>query len=287
MQNVKEEHPHPYLLRLQAGIPFVAYIILVGVSIPCFVFIEDAKFISEQVPFLLTALATGIKLGWGALDMNLRVIEPYYILSRRKAPPRTLVMDYTGTVPGYYSFLAWKDGHHLLGFVGFGSILTEILTVCVTSFSVDGRRFIAGNGDDPHSDGEDRASTGETFRSFWVSFALAMGIILYLVVMACLIYKQRRHKFLPRQPGTIAGVLAFIHQSRMLKDFDGTERMDSKEMGQHLEMLGKTYGLGWFNGRDKEDHCGVDQEPLFASYQFGVDWKKGRIRQLGQDWSTF
>ncbi|KAE9985646.1 hypothetical protein BLS_006729 [Venturia inaequalis] len=280
VQNVKEEHPHPCLLRLQAGIPFVTYILLVGASIPCFVFIEDAKFVSERVPFLLTALATGIKLGWGELDMNLRVIEPYYVLSRRNAPPRTLVMDYTGTVPGYYSLLAWRDGHYLLASVGFGSILTEILTVCVTSFSVDGRRFIAGNGGDDKSD-------GETFRSFWVSFALAMGIILYLVIMAYLVYKLRRHRFLPRQPGTIAGVLAFIHQSNMLDDFNDTERMDSRQMRQHLEKLGKTYALGWFNGRDGEDHCGVDQEPLVAPYKFGVDWKKGRVNNFGQDWSTY
>jgi hypothetical protein len=219
--------------------------------------------------------------------MNLRVIEPYYVLSRRNAPPRTLVMDYTGTVPGYFSCLAWKNGQILLGFVGLGSILSEVLTVCVTSFSVDGRRFISGNSDDPNSDGEDRSNTAETFRSFWISFALAMAIILYLVVIACLVYAQRRHKFLPRQPGTIAGVLAFIHQSGMLTDFIDTERMDSKAMRQHLEKLGKTYALGWFNGRDGEDHCGVDQEPVLAPYKFGVDWKKSRVLDLGQDWQTF
>lgn len=222
-----------------------------------------------------------------ALDMNLRVIEPYYVLSRRNAPPQTLVMDYTGTVPGYFSILAWMNGHMLLGFVGLGSVLTEVLTVCVSSFSVDGRRFVSGKGDDPDSNEEDRSNTSETFRSFWISFALAMGIILYLVAMACLVYKQRRHKFLPRQPGTIAGVLAFIHQSWMLDDFVNTERMDSKQMRQHLEKLGKTYALGWFNGRDGEDHCGVDQEPVVAPYKFGVDWKKSRVTSLGQDWTTF
>lgn len=64
VQNVKEDHPHPYLLRLQAGIPFIGYIIAVGAAIPCFVFIGEAVMITERVPFLLTALATGIKLGW-------------------------------------------------------------------------------------------------------------------------------------------------------------------------------------------------------------------------------
>jgi hypothetical protein len=62
VQNVKEEHPHPYLLRLQAGVPFIGYIIVVGALIPCFMFIGNANIITEKIPFLLTALATGIKL---------------------------------------------------------------------------------------------------------------------------------------------------------------------------------------------------------------------------------
>lgn len=64
VQNVKEEHPHPYLLRLQAGIPFIGYVVAVGALIPCFVFIGEAVVVTEKIPFLLTALATGIKLGW-------------------------------------------------------------------------------------------------------------------------------------------------------------------------------------------------------------------------------
>lgn len=64
VQHVKEENPHPYLLRLHAGIPFIGFIIAVGILIPCFMFIGNAVIITEKIPFLLTALATGIKLGW-------------------------------------------------------------------------------------------------------------------------------------------------------------------------------------------------------------------------------
>jgi hypothetical protein len=67
----------------------------------------------------------------------------------------------------------------------------------------------------------------------------------------------------------------------MLEDFIDTERMNSKEMTQHLEKIGKTYALGWFNGRDGEDHMGVDQEPISAPYEHGVDWKKGRLGGTG------
>jgi hypothetical protein len=198
-------------------------------------------------------------------------------------------MDYTGTVPGWLSITAWINGQYLVSFVGLGAILAEVLTVCVTSFSVDGRKFISGRGGAPgDGDVDDRYNTAETFRSFWISFALSNGIILYLCVIATLVYIQRRHKFLPRQPGTIAGVLAFIHQSRMLDDFIDTERLDSKAMTQHLEKIGKTYALGWFNGRDGEDHCGVDQEPILAPYKHGYDWTRSRLlaNQIGT-WEHF
>ncbi|KAF2424275.1 hypothetical protein EJ08DRAFT_595313 [Tothia fuscella] len=285
IQPTKLEHPHPILLRLSAGIPFISYMVLFACIVPVLMFVPGANIITEKIPFLLTALATIVKLLWGCLDMNLRVIEPYYILSRRCAPPKTLTLDYTGTVPGFISYQAAQNGDYLMALVGLGAILSEVLTVCVTSFSVDGRKFISGNGGDHDNkdNPDDRGNTAETFRSFWISFALATAIIIYLCVIAILVYVQRRHKFLPRQPGTIAGVLAFIHQSKMLDDFIGTERMNSKEMTQHLEGLGKTYALGWFNGRDDEGHCGVDQEPISAPYKHGEDWRKGRLdgRQIG------
>ena len=278
IQNIKEAHPHPILLRLEAGIPFIAYTFLFGALIPVLMFVPGASVVTEKVPFLLTALATVVKLLWGCMDMNLRVIEPYYILSRGKAPPKTLTMDYTGTVPGWLSILAWMNGQYLTALVGLGAILSELLTVCVTSFSVDGHKFVAGHGGNPHDqDSNDRYNSDQTFRSFWVSFGLALSVILYLCAIATIVYKQRRHKFLPRQPGTIAGVLAFIHQSKMLDDFIETEKMDSKEMTKHLEGLGKTYALGWFHGRDGEVHCGGDQEPRIAPYTHGFDFRTTRL----------
>jgi len=138
--------------------------------------------------------------------------------------------------------------------------------------------------------------SGETFKSFWVSFGLSIGILLSMSLIAALVYYHRRHKFLPRLPGTIASVLALIHQSHMLadfveterrdsahRDFDETARMDSAQMTKHLERLRdkkgqkKSYGLGWFNGRDEQDHCGIDQEELLSKYEHGMDFTKGRI----------
>ncbi|KAF2843350.1 hypothetical protein M501DRAFT_925260, partial [Patellaria atrata CBS 101060] len=276
----RPENPHPLMLRLKAGVPYIIFLLVFAGFIPICMFVEGANIITEKLPWFLTAVATIIKLIWSTLDCDVRMIEPFYILSRRHASPRTLTLDYTGTVPGWLPIKAAINRHYLVALVGLGAVLTEVLTVCVSSFSVDGKKFISGKGDeldDDESQGDSRDNSGETFKSFWVSFGLALGILLYLFLIACLVYLKRRHKFLPRQPGTIASVLAFIHQSKMLVDFVNTETFNSKQMTQYLERLPKTYALGWFSGRDGEDHCGVDEEEILAEYQHGVDWTKSRL----------
>merc|ERR1711981_1116018 len=115
----KEEHPHPILMRLSAGIPFIAYMFAVGILIPVFMFVGPANTVTDKLPWLMTLLATVIKLLWNCLDMNLRVIEPYYILSCGNAPPSVLTMDYTGTVPGWLTIKAVLEGQYLTALVGW------------------------------------------------------------------------------------------------------------------------------------------------------------------------
>ncbi|KAJ4305448.1 hypothetical protein N0V90_000979 [Kalmusia sp. IMI 367209] len=273
--------PRPLMLRLKAGVPYICYLILFAVILPIFLFVEGAQVVTEKLPFLLTALATLIKLLWNTMNGDIRTIEPYHILAQRRAPAKTLTLDYTGTNPILLPLKALVNRHYLVALVGVGSILAEILTVCVSSFSVDGKKFIpgqSGNEDDLDENTEDRANTDQTFRSFWSSLALSICIIFFLVGVACAVYVHRSHKFMPRQVGTMASVLAFIHQSKMLVNFVDTEKLTSTQMTAHIERLGKTYALGWFQGRDGDDHCGIDEEPILAPYNYGVDWTKTRVQ---------
>jgi hypothetical protein len=296
--------PRPLMLRLRAGIPYICFIILFGISIPVFMFVEGADIVTEKLPFLLTALATVVKLLWGTMNCDVRMLEPYWILAQRRAPAKTLTLDYTGTNPLFLPLKAFLNKHYLVAFVGIGSILTEILTVCVSSFSVDGKKFIPGQGGkdfDDHDDrrrdngmdgldgsATDRSNTDETFRSFWISFALVIVILMVLVAIASLVYLRRSHKFMPRQVGTMASVLAFIHQSKMLVNFIDTEELDTNQMARHLSKGGKTYSLGWFSGRDGDDHCGIDEEPILAPYKYGEDWTQTRVlgNQIGS-WENY
>lgn len=276
-------NPHPQMLRLPAGITFILSMVLFLIAIPIFLFQPSANVVTDKAPWLLTGIAVCIKLAWGTLETDVRMIEPFYLLSLRHASPRVLTLDYTALAFGWMPLRAALNGHVLVALVGLGSVLAEVLTICCTSFgSVSGRDFAARE-----TDGQSDFNAGEeTFTSFWVSFALALLILSTLVLVAAAVYARRRHAFLPRQPNTIASVLAFIHQSRMLYDFVGTEKMDSEEMVGRLVGIGKTYGLGWFRGRDGESHCGVDEEELSGGYKHGEDSKNANM-PWGSNWQSF
>ncbi|KZF19701.1 hypothetical protein L228DRAFT_250774 [Xylona heveae TC161] len=316
--NANHHNPHPPMLRLKAGIPFIAFMIIVMILIPVFTF-TSANIVTEKLPFLFTAMAVLIKLSWGTLECDVRMIEPFYILSKRNAPPKTLTLDYTGTVPGYIIFHSLINKHFLISLVGIGAIATEVLTVCVSSFAVKGSDFFPAHNNNnnntttpaaadhslTHSlfarlpqalstspnmnttapDPRQQLGGDQTVRSFWISFSLAQLILLFLILAATLVYLRRRHAFLPRQPNTIASILAFIHQSTMLWQFIDTERMDSRTMTQHLTALGQTYGLGVFRGRDGEDHCGVDREPLISDYRHGHKYDFARQNRV-ENWEV-
>ncbi|EXM32892.1 Protein of unknown function DUF3433 [Fusarium oxysporum f. sp. vasinfectum] len=274
------EHPHPLMLRPMGCIPFIIGLILFAALIPTFLF-TPAQIVTDKAAWVVTALAVMLKLCWGAMETSVRMMEPYYILSKRHAHSKVLTLDYTALPFAYMPLRALLNGHFLVFLVGFGSVMAEFLTILVTSLAtVDGQDFITGYGinkynkgkwKDDKEDGEILNSGQETIRSFYITLGATLFILIYMFVVSNMVFFRRRHPFLPRQPNTIASILAFIHQSKMLYNFVGTSKLNNTEMAKKLDD-GKTYGLGWFTGRDGQTHCGVDQEELTSSYKHGVDY---------------
>jgi hypothetical protein len=267
------ESPHPMMLRLSAGIPFILFLALCLVAVPIINF-TPARIIPNTLPWLPILIATLIKIVWTTFEFDVRMTEPFYILSKGDAPPEmSLTLDYQGTVYGWFPIKALLNGHFIVALVGFSSILADVLTVTVSSFSVNGAGFLHTDRAGADRDGNADSTGDETFISFWGSVVLSIVILSFLILSAALVYALRRHPFLPRQPSTIAAVLAFIHASRMLDDFIGTEKLGNREMERRLKGLGKRYGLGWFNGRDGKVHCAIDEGMVKSRYRHGEDYK--------------
>ncbi|KAH6655572.1 hypothetical protein BKA67DRAFT_636118 [Truncatella angustata] len=293
------ENPHPLILRAKGGIPFIVGILLFLGFVPLFLFTPVSE-LTDKAPWIVTALAVCIKLAWGSLDTDIRMMEPYYILSKRHAPAKTLTLDYTAMPFAWVAIRALLNKHWLVALVGFGTVLSETLTIYVTSLAtVEGKDFIdqirraaqytdntLSGGPLPDDPNQDFNSGQETVGSFVLSLAFTAFTLLYMFTVATLVFVRRRHPFLPRQPNTIASILAFMHQSKMLYDFVGTAKYSNAEMLRKLQSLGKTYGLGWFEGRDGQTHCGVDEEELTGSYKHGIDYSQGN-KPWDREWQLF
>ena len=276
-------NPHPLMLRPAGNISFAVGLLLFAGFIPVFLF-TPASIISEKAAWFITALAVCLKLAWTSMETSVRMMEPFYILSRRHAHSKILTLDYTALPFGYMPIQALLNGHFLVFLVGFGSIMVEFLTILVTGLaSVDGEGFLA-NYDKNSQANPDINSGQETRRSFYTSLGLASFILMYMFIVTVTVFLRRRHPFLPRQPCTIASILAFIHQSKMLYDFVGTEKYTTAEMRGKLDD-GKTYGLGWFEGRDGSTHCGVDREELLTKYTHGIDFTRAS-KPWNQAWDV-
>jgi hypothetical protein len=269
--------PHPIMLRLQAGIPFLLFMVFCLVSVPI-ITLTKARVVPNAAQWLPIVVATALKLLFSTFEADVRLMEPFYQLSKgNAAPENSLTLDYQATVYGWITFKALWNRHYIVALVGFSSLILDILTVTVGSFSVNSEVFLKTLGEP----GRKEESAGdETFASFWASLILSVTILVFVIFTTCLVYIRRRHPFLPREPSTIAAILAFIYASNMLTDFIDTETLNNKQMERKLKSIGKTYALGWFRGRDGQIHCAIDEEPMKSRYVHGKPYTMAQAGPL-------
>lgn len=247
----KPPNLQPIILRPVWLVSFIVFMAICLPLVPAISYNLQLNQAAHKVPWLPVLVASLIKQLWATLQFNVKMLEPFHTLSKGNArPEKTLTLDYQGTPYGVILVKSLINHHWLVALVSFGAILSDLLTVTVSSLSLK----------------------TETPGSFYSSSALSIGIIVFMIVSAFLILFRRRQPFMPRQPSTIASVLAFIHQSQMLDDFTGTECFTNSQMQDMLMAKKKRYGLGWFRGRDGRPHCAIDQEPMLSHYVHGVSY---------------
>ncbi|KAJ9651679.1 hypothetical protein H2198_009061 [Neophaeococcomyces mojaviensis] len=264
--NRRLQSPHPMMLRLTAGIPFIGLLVICLACVPI-ISLTPARVVPNTVPWLPILVATILKMIWSTFEADVRLIEPFYQLSNGNAlPQNSLTLDYQSTMYGWMPIRAALNGHFLVSLVGLTSVCLDILSVTISSFSVDSAVFLEKKNSKLPLKKPELSDGDETYISFFASLILSITILTFAICVASLVYARRRHPFLPREPSTIAAVLAFIYSSKMLTDFIDTETLDAKQMEARLKTLGKRYALGWFVGRDRKVHCAIDEEPMLSRY---------------------
>ncbi|PTB78309.1 hypothetical protein M440DRAFT_1390013 [Trichoderma longibrachiatum ATCC 18648] len=108
---------------------------------------------------------------------------------------------------------------------------------------------------------KEKATTKTTTQTFypqpnWKPFSMRWPYLTGLVVVSLALAVMQE-------------VLFQMYKEKPLVKFTSPDQLRQR-LGE-----GKTYGLGWFVGRDGQKHCGVDQEELICNYKHGISLRQG------------
>ncbi|KAK6331589.1 hypothetical protein TWF718_002138 [Orbilia javanica] len=179
--------------------------------------------------------------------------------------PETRAQDWEGLLMTRIA----KTGVDYFDPINLGKLASETFAF---SFSI----FAAQNKDELFLDGDtgqnNEYTSGSVFRyEKRVTMSLPLTIIsLAILGLFCgtlvLVYVFRRKRYLPRQPTSLASMIAYCQDSTLLDDLVDTWGMSTVRRQEILERLGHTYGFGWYKGRDGTRRLGIDKEPLLDNY---------------------
>ncbi|KAA8905831.1 hypothetical protein FN846DRAFT_949711 [Sphaerosporella brunnea] len=97
-----------------------------------------------------------------------------------------------------------------------------------------------------------------------VAVYVAVALLSLFIPAIVAVYFSMYSAFTVHAPTTLAGLYASFHASSVVHDVRGTETIRNKERRKRLEMLGNTYGYGWYLGKDGGKHVGIEKEPLLG-----------------------
>ncbi|KAK5019867.1 hypothetical protein LTR39_000093 [Cryomyces antarcticus] len=195
--------------------------------------------------FLMATIGTLIAAQWKRVEQTTQTLAPYMRLSSPATASSTILFT-TPTLTAASIIALLYHRHTLPAVVACTTILAEVLVITITGVPF---------------------ASGQTWLQFLVSVYLSMGILgIMVLVVVALFFWRRRAPHLPRDPDTLAAVMSYVGASRMLDDFEGLEGMERKERDRMVKSWGKTYGYGWFVGRDGVGRWAVDEDAGRVEY---------------------
>jgi hypothetical protein len=97
-----------------------------------------------------------------------------------------------------------------------------------------------------------------------LAFYVSIALLIVFIPIVIAVYFSLYSAFLVHSPTTLAGLYAAFYASSVVGSLSGTENIRSKERRKRLELLGNTYGYGWYVGKGGEKHVGIEKEPLLG-----------------------
>jgi hypothetical protein len=209
--------------------------------------------------FIMTGTASIISLCWKRLErgelihnverdanadigiIDAHTMSPYHKMAQWPADPKSTILMRKSSLPiSSIIPMLWR-GHIIAGSIALVAVLADVLVIMIGSV--------------PYSPGE---VYYELLAASYTSMTV-LGIMV-IALVALMIWK-RRAPDLPRRPDTVAAIVSYVSDSRMLDDFEGLEYLNDFEVADKVAALGKRYVYGKKPGSDGQYRSMVDEEP--------------------------
>ena len=198
--------------------------------------------------FILVIAATVVDYQWKRIEREVRIMEPFRRLGRRRASPRRTILPSRNGTPISALFPALWNMNFFVAAIASIAILSDILIISIAGV--------------PFSSAEIRPAS---LASFYTSFGI-LGIML-IALIAVLIWR-RSNPTMPRTPDTLASVWTYLCASHMLEDFDGMEFLSEAVRDKVIRDSGRKYFYGMATGSDGRDRYMVDHETSGGTVQY-------------------
>ncbi|KAL0944857.1 uncharacterized protein CTRU02_202744 [Colletotrichum truncatum] len=179
------------------------------------------------VRFFFTALGVTVVFCWQSIFISIAIISPYHDMARRSQSPEKSILLTRPTNGFYGMYAAVLDGNIILLLAAFMSILAEFLPILFANIPYNLTQTLESH-------------------NICARVSLAILAIMLITIIASLFIKWPE---MPVDPRSIAGAMYYVNESRMLEDFEGLSKLDSKEREKRVKELGRRYFYGSITGR--------------------------------------
>ncbi|OAX83647.1 hypothetical protein ACJ72_01996 [Emergomyces africanus] len=209
---------------------------------------SPSNFLYTFIPSLIAII---LFLLWQPIDQYFRAVQPFCDLSSPNGSnaEKSLLQSYPSCLPLEVTILALSAGHYKVAYISFMSLAS--LSIPVLAGGVFMARFY------PEHD-QIRISTFLPAYYTMMAFVVIYGL-------SFLVLWPRRKRYLPHAIYTYADIISFFYQSPLLSDkvfreprtkADLVTRVIVAPPGEGEKAL---YAFGLYQGRDGQDHLGVDR----------------------------
>jgi hypothetical protein len=205
--------------------------------------------------FLPALLGMFLFLAWQPIDTYFRAVQPFVNLSHPKGATaeHSLLLSYPSCYPIETTVLALVNRDLKVAWISFVNLMSAVIPVLA------GGVFTA-----QYFRKEDQIRVVATMPAY---YALVVFVTVYAASL--LVVWPKRKRYLPHRIHTLADLLSFMYQSRLLTDpmfrevktkADLVGRLVVPAVGEETGWhRGASYAFGIYIGRDGREHLGIDR----------------------------